>query len=119
MFLKNLPLKFSKIIIDNSEFEENPWKNIWVRVKYQKRSRFSTSNFTKNQPRSVSFHGIANFREKTLWRNTFEWLILMFSHCYSNTEVTATKKKNFFVGIHFLPTHILDSLQDKIKTNCT
>ena len=69
MFLKNLPLKFSKIIIDNSEFEENPWKNIWVRVKYQKRSRFSTSNFTKNQPRSqFLFMELPTFEKKHFGR---------------------------------------------------
>ena len=36
---------------DNSESEKNPWKNIFVGVKYQYSSRLPTCNFTKWAPR--------------------------------------------------------------------
>ena len=54
---------------------------------------------------SKVFSRICQHSRKTLWKNTSEWLLLVFSICYSNTKLTVKKMLKCFVGINFLPTH--------------
>ena len=49
---------------------------------------------------TISFHGIANFREKILLRNTFAWLLLMFSHSH-------IKKNSLLVSIFYLHVFLI------------
>ena len=50
-------------------------------------------------------------------RSTSEWLLLVFSQCCSSTELAVKKILNCFAGINFLPTRILDALQNIRKTD--
>ena len=54
-----------------------------------------------------------DFREKHFEGTPFGWLFLVFLRCYSNTELTVKKILTYF-AVNFLPTHILDFLQNII-----
>ena len=46
--------------------------------------------------------------EKNTLKKAFEWLLLVFSHCYSNTELTVKKTFNcFLVSIFYLPVILI------------
>ena len=113
IFLKRFSPKFQELIRNNLEFEENSWKNIFVGVKYQ----FQTFNLQfKGTPSQVLLE-ICHLSRKTLQSNTSEWLLLLFSICYSDTKLTMKQMLNCFIGINFLPTHILNSLQNTTETS--
>ena len=71
---------------------------------------------TKKQSLTGSFQGFADFRKKH-FKEIPAWLLLVFSICDSNTKLTLKKTLDCFVGINFLPAHILDSLQNTAKTS--